>query len=275
MRSRLCMLVLSFIFVAGCTDLTAVNKWATTATDATGFKRIVATYADTPKRLARYAPDQTDEFEEQAVERAKQAQTIQEAMRAVEAYMSALAALSSDAPVNITEDIGAITTNLGELGVANTTTLNAVGEIVSLLGNEVIGLWRTSKVGNLIEQGNAPLQDILGADGQLYDIVAKSFANDLDNERLLLQTHFAVLERDTRTSPGARAALVEWREQRTTENALRTSAVQAYQRILVDLAVGHQSLYDSRSELDSEDLAKRLFALTKQLREAINVLLTS
>ncbi|MEM9762494.1 MAG: hypothetical protein AAF968_08305, partial [Pseudomonadota bacterium] len=250
MEFRLYALVFSLVLLMGCADLAAVNKWATTATDATRFNQVVATYTDTPKRLSRYAPDQSDEFEAQAAKRNKQAETIRETMRAVEAYMSALAMLSGDAPVDLSEDIGTITTNLGELGIANATTLNAVGEIVSLLGNEAINVWRAERIGDLVEQGNAPLQDILGADGQLYDIVSRSLANDLDNERLLLQIYFATLERDRRTSPGARAALIEWREQRTTENARRTAVVEAYKKILIDLAEGHQSLYDSRNDLD-------------------------
>lgn len=259
--------------VTGCADLGAVNQWATSAVDATRFNQIVATYADTPTRLARYEPTNRAAFEAQAEERAAQGKALEQALTGIRAYMAALAALSSGQPVKVDEDIGKIGQSLAKLGPSGAKLSGPIANIVGLLGGEAVGIWRSREVATLVERANPSIQEALGRDSELARIVGTYFARDLASERLFLRAYYAALAREAGLSSRARAAVEELGRLRAAENARRRAAAESFTDVLTKLAEGHQALHDNRGDLSAEALAKRLLDLAKALQKDMTAIL--
>ena len=277
-RSPLLPIVAATLFlVTACTDLTAVRAWSETSVEATRFNEVVVTYADTSRRLARYDDqDATTQriWTRQQETRQAQAEALESMLSLVSDYMSTLSALSADSTVDFSKEAEVFSASLGRLnGVTGQSvspeTLGAVSSIATTLSDAALSGWRARKVGEVVEQANAPLQTLLR--GELRMIVDIDFRRDLDIERRFLDTHFESLIRDPATSPAAAAALDEWFLVRQAENADRTAALDAYLGILDKIAEGHQRLYDERGALDAVGLAKDLFRLVREIRDEIRI----
>lgn len=89
-------LVAVAVLLSACTDLGAVRDWAATSLRATQYNEVVATYADTPRRLAFYDRDAAAAWQEQAIVRQAQADALTQQLALVADYMAALAALAAD-----------------------------------------------------------------------------------------------------------------------------------------------------------------------------------
>ncbi|MBL29372.1 MAG: hypothetical protein CMM50_17715 [Rhodospirillaceae bacterium] len=263
------------VLLLGCTDLGAVREWSSTSLEATQYNELVATYAETPARLARYdAPAAASAWTEQAALRAEQAEALKTQLDVVADYMGVLATLSSDATVDYSRDTDALVASLRNLDTPiSATTLGAVGGLMKTMVNAAAGAWRAGAVERLVEQANAPLQTILAS--ELRAIVAEDFRRDLEIEAQLLDSYFKGLLRAGGGSATANAALQEWYEIRKAENRKRQTAVDTYVSVLDKISAGHQQLYDARGELDSVGLAKKLFRLAKDIRRDIRTLIAA
>lgn len=273
----LSILVVVAALTAACTDLDAVRAWSETSVEATRFNEVVVTYAETPVRLARYdaqdAPTQ-DFWGRQGQTRQAQAEALEAMLALVSDYMGTLSTLAADSTVDFSKETETFAGSLQNLnGVVPSSvspeTLGAVGSLVNTLAGAALNGWQANRVGDVVEQANAPLQTLLA--GELRTIVDADFRRDLEVERRFLDTHFESLIRDPQTSPAAAAALEEWFLVRQAENARRLEALDAYLQILDKIAEGHQRLYDERNALDAVDLAKDLFKLVREIRDEIRV----
>lgn len=273
-RSLHTVLLLAFAGIAtACTDLSAVREWSSTSMQAAQFNGIVATYADTPMRLALYDADGAATYEEEAAVRAEQAKALEAQLALIADYMSALAALSADGATDYSKDVGALTKSLKDTGQVSSNTLGAVGKLATTLLNAATKVWQKNKVGELIEQANAPLQEILREELRL--IVDQDFRRDLSRESLLLDTYFEPLLRFGGGSEPANAALQEWFLLRQSENARRVAALDSYLVVLDKIAEGHQKLFDERNKLDAVTLVKDLYKLAKEIRENIKTIVNA
>ncbi len=253
--------------LAGCTDLSAVREWSSTSMQAAQFNEIVATYADTPKRLALYDKGGKEDWERQSQLREEQAKALELQLALVADYMGALAALSADSATDYSKDIKALTSSLEDTNQVSSETLSAVGKLATTVLNAATKLWQKRKVGELVEQANPALQEILGR--ELRTIVDRDFRRDLNQEEVLLGLHFKGLTRIGGGSMTANAALEEWFVLRKSENARRVAALDSYLEVLEKIAEGHQKLFDNRDKLDAVDLAKELYKLAKEIRENV------
>lgn len=270
------MLAIS-LFANACTDLAAVRAWSETSVEATRFNEVVVTYADTPLRLARYdLQDATTQrlWTRQREARQAQAEALESMLSLVSDYMSTLSTLSADSTVDFSKESEVFSASLGRLNAVtgqsvSQETLGAVGSLVDTLSDAALGGWQARRVGEIVEQANAPLQTLLG--GELRSMVDTDFRRDLETERQFLDTHFESLIRDPATSPAAAAALDEWFLVRQAENARRMAALDAYLGILDKIAEGHQRLYEGRGALDAVGLSKDLFKLVREIRDEIRI----
>ncbi len=286
----LCMVMLS----ASCTNLTAVQEWSKTSLEASQFNGIVATYVDTPVRLKRYDELHFKQYrkptEEQkkmfslrqgvygtnATERKIQAEALKKILSVVSDYMGALAALSADGTVDYSRNITTMNTEIISLSAKlsvhkriSTNTLGAVGSIVQTLFKP----WQAKQVKKIIEQANAPLQTILA--GELRQIVANDFQDDLNTEGDMIDLYYDALLNDGHPSSAAQDAVTEWREVRREQNSARLHAVTAYLRVLDNISNGHQKLYDNRNKLEDKRLVQDLYTLVTDLRKQIAILTKS
>ena len=263
-RAKLIVLLLS-AGLAGCSDLTAVHNWSSTSLEASQFNEIVTTYADTPARLAYYDQDAADLWQAQAKARDAQAVALELQLSLVADYMAALAALSADGAAYYTKDIGTLTSSLKNTDMVSDSTLGAAGKLASVIANAAAKVWQQKKVGELIEQANPSLQNILN--GELRSIVDQDFRRDLKVEAQFLDRHFEDLLRTADASDAAKAALSEWFVLRKAENKRRMAAVDAYVSVLSKISEGHQKLFDSRDALDGVQLVKQLYKSAKDIRD--------
>jgi hypothetical protein len=263
--------VLIACVLSACTDLSAVREWSGTSLEATQFNEVVATYADTPERVAFYDKDQASFWETQAKTRRAQAKALELQLSLVGDYMEALHVLSADGVTDYTEDVDQLTGSLTETGLVPESTVGAAGNLATTLLNAATDVWRKGEVGRLIGDANAPLQVILA--GELRSIVDKDFRGDLADEAGFLDSYFKRLLRNGGGSETANAALNEWYVLRKKENARRVVAVDAYLHVLDKISEGHQKLYENRNDLEAVQLVKDLFKLAKEIRKSVTELM--
>lgn len=261
------------ILLAACTDLGAVRDWAATSMQGAQFNEIVATYADTPRRLVYYDEGGASLWAAQAKVREAQARALDLQLTLVADYMAALAALSADGAADYTEDAAALTASLRNTGQVSDPTLGAAGKLAGTLANATARLWQKKQVAVLIEQADAPLQNLLG--GELRSIVEQDFRRDLTMESGILDRHFEDLLRTADSSATAKAALREWFVLRKAENLRRMVAVDAYLGVLDKIAEGHRRLFDGRDKLGAADLAQALYKLAKEIRGDVKEIIKS
>lgn len=256
--------VLLAILLTACTDLGAVRNWAATSMQGAQFNEIVATYADTPRRLAYYDEGGAGRWAAQGKIRVAQAEALNLQLTLVADYMAALAALSADGAADYSAEAAALTASLQNTGQASEATLGAAGKLAATLANATANLWRKKKLAALIERADPALQDLLG--GELRSIVDRDFRRDLKVEAGILNRHFKDLLGTADSSATAKAALHEWFVLRKAENKRRMRAVDAYLGVLDKIAEGHGKLFKNRNKLDAADLAKSLYKLAKEIR---------
>ncbi len=286
----LCMVMLT----TSCTNLTAVQEWSKTSLEASEFNGIVTTYADTPVRLKRYdalhfkhLKRPTGEqkrffalrqrvYGTNAMERKNQAESLNMLLAVVSDYMRALATLSADGTVDYSKNMTTLNTKINDLNATlapekriSTRTLGAVGSIVQT----IMKPWQVKQVKKTIEQANEPLQTILA--GELRQIVATDFLDDLNTERDALELYYGALLNDGYPSAAAQDAVTEWRELRQEQNIARLHAVHAYLTVLDTISKGHQQLYDHRNNLNDQKVIKNLYGLVLDLRKQITILAKS
>jgi len=102
--------------LSACTDLSAVREWSGTSLEATQFNEVVATYADTPERVAFYDKDQASFWETQAKTRRAQAKALELQLSLVGDYMEALHVLSADGVTDYTQGCSVLLTPAGMTG---------------------------------------------------------------------------------------------------------------------------------------------------------------
>jgi hypothetical protein len=263
--------VLLACVLSACTDLSAIREWSGTSLEATQFNEVVATYADTPERVAFYDKGHMSFWETQAKTRRAQAKALELQLSLVGDYMEALHVLSADGITDYTENVDQLTGSLEKTGFVPQSTVAAAGNLATTLLNAATNAWRKEEVGRLIGEANSPLQEILA--GELRSIVDKDFRGDLVNEAGFLDSYFKRLLRIGGGSETANAALNEWYVFRMQENARRVVAVEAYLRVLDKISEGHQKLYDNRNDLDAAQLVKDLFKLAKEIRKNVTELM--
>lgn len=285
----LCMFMLN----ASCTNLSAVREWSKTSLEASQFNGIVATYVDTPVRLKRYDKLRFEQYRKptgeqkrmfslrqslydtNVTERKNQAEALKQILSVVSDYMGALATLSADGTVDYSKHINTLNTEIGNLRAKHSdkrisaSTLAAAGSIVQTL----LKPWQARQVNTLIGQANAPLQTILA--GELRQLVANDFQNDLKTEGDMIDLYYDALLDDGHPSSAAQDAVTEWREVRREQNNARLHAIAAYLSVLDNIAKGHQKLYDNRNKLDDKRLVNDLCLLVNDLRKQITILTKS
>ncbi len=191
--------------IASCTNLSEVNSWSQISLEATQYNQVVSTYADTPRRLARYdhfLPAEND-WLAQADIRDAQAESLKQLLSVVSDYMSALEALSTDTTPTTTQDVKTLNDSFGRLNTAlpankqvSKATLNAAGSILQTVLDASKKAYQAKQIALVIESANPNLQTILGEQGDLYKIVNEDFRRDLELESLKQNSHYRDFKAD-------------------------------------------------------------------------------
>ncbi|MEI7825610.1 MAG: hypothetical protein WCI01_09940 [Chlorobiaceae bacterium] len=268
------------LLTSSCTNLTPLQEWSKTSLEALQLNELVATYSDTPHRLERYDPSQSQFYAEQTAERTIQAEALKKILAVVSDYLGTLTTLSADGTVDYTQqteglksEISNLNSKLPEGKQISKNTLGAVGSIVKTVLGAATQAYQAKQVSHVIEQANAPIQQILK--GELREIVDTDFRRDLKIESIQINGYYSHLGEEGHPSKAAQEAVSEWKEMRLEQNSARMKAVTAYLKVLDNISTGHQKLFDNRHKLDDKQLIKDLNALVIELRKQINILAKS
>lgn len=270
------------LLVTACaTDLTSVREWSSTSLEATQYDELVTTYANTPERLKRY--DNSTQWDEQVALRNNQAESLKQLLAVVSDYMFTLATLSADSTIDYSKEVGTLNTNIKQLnaGISSENkrvpeeTLGAAGTLVKTMLVAATKFYQAKQVAQVVEDANEPLQEIIGEQGYLYQIINEDFRRDLKTESSSIGGFYKNLSRKDNTSDAAKESMMEWKELRLIKNAKQLEAINAYLAVLNKISTGHQKLYDNRHALDAKDLVKQLHALAAELRKQIQILARS
>lgn len=270
------------LLVTACaTDLTSVREWSSTSLEATQYDELVTTYANTPERLKRY--DNSTQWDEQVALRNNQAESLKQLLAVVSDYMFTLATLSADSTIDYSKEVGTLNTNIKQLnaGISSKNkrvpeeTLGAAGTLVKTMLVAATKFYQAKQVAQVVEDANEPLQEIIGEQGYLYQIINEDFRRDLKTESSSIGGFYKNLSRKDNTSDAAKESMMEWKELRLIKNAKQLEAINAYLAVLNKISTGHQKLYDNRHALDAKDLVKQLHALAAELRKQIQILARS
>lgn len=257
----------ALLVLGGCTDLTAVQKFAAISADSAAYTGLVGEYVAIQQQIARYAPREKArrEAEEKSKARAAQVPELLALHSTVTEYMQALGALAADDLVNYDEQIDGLGAQVASAKFASQDTADAAGKVAKLIARAATDAWRRGEIRNLIGASNEPLQVVVGAMRTSVDGLLVEQKNEDDQ----ISSYFETTRRNSSDRAG-KAALAEWRIQRTAEVTKRRKAAVDYKKILDDIGNGHQELYDHRNDLEAEALVKNLERYTKELKALYN-----
>ncbi len=128
--------------------------------------------------------------------------------------------------------------------------------------------WRQGQLQNLIEQANAPIQQVLES---LHRIVSDGFGGDLQTEEAAIQNYYMTLTMESQ-DPAGKAALAEWKEFRISQVQERSETVQIYGNLLDHISDGHQRLFDQRQNLTKKEVLQQVGDSVKDLRSLLKTI---
>jgi hypothetical protein len=261
--------VLPFLWISGCTNLSAIQDFAAISAESAQYTRLVDQYAESPVRQKRFQPaDQHERLDRMTRERAAQKDRLLLRLNLVAEYMSALGALAADEAVDYDSGIEGLERAVVDNKLAADKDADAFASVANLLLRVCTDSWRKKELQNLITASNGPFQEVVGA---LKRIVGLEFTGDIANEKEAMRNHYETLIHLSGDSAGI-AALREWEDTRLAEADARARSDSCYARVLSSIAMGHQQLYDRRDDLGGKELVRQLKQYTNEVRKSVNAI---
>jgi hypothetical protein len=242
------------LLAAACTDLSAVRDFSRLAANTADYRGLVERYAAYGDRLAFYRERPVD-----VGDRAAQREGLLALHTALTGYMAALGDLADDATVAVsTAPLAQAAQKASLFDTAMTPRVQALGDIVA---RAATGRWRQRELARVIEDGNAPVQDITA---RLVRFAEGLAAEDLEERRIAAFTYDLAARRSN--DPAGLRALREWRMQRLAEIDARAGSRDAFIAAMRRIGEGHQTLYDNRDRLSAQETLRQIRAVNGQLR---------
>lgn len=253
------------LVLGGCTNLAAVREFADSSRDVAQYNALVEDYVAFPGRQKRYQPEsQHATLDGLAGARAAQKSGLIAMQEALAEYMDALGDLADDSRVAYDGELDPLGKAASSAQFVAPTQSAAVSGIAGLLVQASLGGWRRSQVSSLIAEGNGPVQTICA---NLKQLAAGAFHADLVRERDTIGLFFREAEAETLPRERAvRVTLADLRDRRLAEIDAKLAAANRYGKAVERIAAGHQRLYDSRGDIDRDEVIKALKRNAKELR---------
>jgi hypothetical protein len=241
------------VLCAGCADLSAVAKFATSAKAAsTGFLDIGNDFAASARRREAYASEtEKPKIEQSAKVYEAQQPEMLAAQKVLADYVSALGAIATDSATSREASLTATTGGLEKIGLSSSQASAGVGLAKKATAALLAG-YRSRKAGKVIHDCNPELQEYLKG---LEQIVGTDYPLVLKNERLSVQGYYDRLLHDDEAKEPLAAVLIRKQQQADLDAITkREAAGAAYLKILTDIGQGHQKLYDAGENMSKLQL---------------------
>jgi hypothetical protein len=287
--------------VTGCADLGPIRSWADTSLEAAQYSAILETYESSPDRQGRYQDDSASAtLDALKTKRAEQVERMTALHIGIAEYMRVLGQLAGDETASYDESFDGLADDLEEQEWLAQREIDAYVALGRVLSNAAADRWRRGQLEELIGEANAPLQIVIST---LETALASEILDAVDDEALVISNHFAKILRRVKAAGGASEQLATTISAGSMEPALRREVVETlgrsadanaglvmliagaradhlahidrqreavleYRVVLQRIAEGHQSLYDSRTDLTDSNLLEKITQRNIDLRKA-------
>lgn len=254
-------------FTQGCTtNLKPIQDFANLSAESAQYTTLVDEYLDFPQRQKRYQPPSRHaKLDAMAQDRATQKTALLLRQSLIETYMKSLGRLAADEVVDNTEELAQLSTALESQTPTTPKEAEAFKKIAGIVTTVAVKRWRQDQLQNLIEQANAPIQQLLES---LHRIVSDGFGGDLQTEEAAIQNYYMTLTMESQ-DPAGKAALAEWKDLRMSQVHKRSEAVRIYGTVLDRISEGHQRLFDHRQNLTKKEVLHQVGNSVKDLRSLL------
>jgi hypothetical protein len=181
--------------------------------------------------------------------------------------MSAVARLASDQVVDYDAQYDALGTALADARFAEAAQAEAVQKVGGILTRAVADGYRQKELGEVIAEGNAPLQVILGR----LLAIASAIADETAGLETIARNYYRTAIQET-GQPGVDAILAGWQYRDAGEIARQRRAAETYRQALTAIGQGHQDLYDHRDALETDEVRRQMTRYAREVRSAIGAL---
>ena len=273
------------VLCSSCANLTAIQSFAASSAKTAEYTEVVDAYVDQPRALFRYwyssAEDPAErekakELDEEIVERQRQEREAQRARllalhQAVTEYMNALGRLAADEAIQYDQEYAALEKAVGDPAFAERARdAGAVAGIAKLLIQAATQGYQRRQLRKVIGQAQAPLQDVLGALGEITGDVLEELAL-VEGQ---MEKYYLHAERTAPRDEAAFAAavLASLKERDASRLKRKRDAANAYSNALGEIEKGHTALYNQRDKLNRDALLREVQRYAVEIRSQIDVI---
>ncbi len=259
--------------LAACADLSAVREFSAVSVQSARYTQLADDYAGAPERLARYVTNdrQRESLALDAKLRQQQKQKALALHTAIEQYMQALGKLAGGKEGHLDAEIKALSKSAKQLG-GSSDVEKAVQSTAQALQDAVLVPWQRRRIQQAVDEANAGLQLIVR---NLRDDIDLNFRSALEKDITATEFHYRELIAQSRDPAGIRA-LQEWQDLRVAELKRKQGALDAYVKIMNQVAAGHQALYEAGGQFTRAGIRaelKQYSATLKDLHKSLGKLL--
>jgi hypothetical protein len=258
------------LMLCSCANLGSIKEFSAISSDSAGYTALTEEYATSPERLKKYTLEANEAqrtiLTNQASERRAQVEKLRLFHKAVSAYMSALAELSSDELVSYDDDIAKLTSEAVAGGFLDDREVNSVNQISGLIARAATDNYRQRKLKVVLREANAPLQALLST----MESLIRAYGSSLRNEKAAVSSYYRALIATARDEKQSAYAEELWLKSQAESERLdsRISAATGYSKTISNISSAHQKLFDERNRVSDKEVQRQIREYSSRIREA-------
>ena len=297
------LVVIQGLFLTGCADLSAIRKFAETSSQAESYKAITNDYIRSEERQLYYVKGK--ERRDRLATDIKKRQELVGALLALQTlmakYMQSLGALAADELPAYDEEIDSLVGALEkaaffkESGIS-AKELTAGSNIAKLLARAATDAYRQNKLREVISAANADIQIIIAKQKEILtdykrslvteqremidyygQVIVKSIPKEYFTDKEPKPEYYGDIIIDAKMDPPQKAALLLLRDhlqEKLTAAEERKKAISEYEKVLDNIAAGHQHLFANRDALSKDLVISTIKGYSANISRAYEALIT-
>ncbi|RUR90832.1 hypothetical protein [Pectobacterium polaris] len=259
--------IFAVLYLAGCTNLQPVRDFANSSAELSGYTQLTDRFATTYSREKLYITGAVDTAAQENDKKRKAAyKDLVKIHQTAALYMETLATLAGEDTYDLSDEIksvaGGIKTH-SAFGISAAQVDN-VATVTTLISKWATAGIREKAVKEMVREGDAPFQVLLGTMQDLVRLYAKT--NEEEKKEVLgffeLEILFADAPKDKLLATLARVHEDEKRREYAQAQQLYSETEQGLKKI----SEGHKMLLKHLDDLSGEDLKASLKILTKDIK---------
>jgi len=245
---------LLLLTTAACVELDEVSKWAAESTKAdSSLSDLAADLKHSCERFNTFRPEGAEPRDCSQYDQLGTSVLV--AQSVLLNYMQVLGSVASDKAVTFQGSLNGLPGQLAPAGWdANEVT--ATTSLVDKTFEAAVNGYRRKKLTDLVGSTNADVQNV---SNKLAAIIGKDYKQLLQNESDQMENFYQDALHNAPANQGLDKLLVVnlWNQQKASL-AEKSSAADAYVKMITSIATGHQKLYDHRNDMGAKQLMSDL-----------------